>query len=177
MLHGGSPGLLPANNLSDVASPLGVAQNIAGSYTIASGGAKVSLTGSTTLTTLATVTIPANALLANGRIEIFIDGSASGSGGTRTFSVALGGSSLAWAGLSSSSTVLNGFMSIANRNATNAQRWTAFGSTGNNNFSNVSTTSALDTTGALTLLIQGQLGSSADTMNLESYRVMLLPHS
>lgn len=138
--------------------------------------AAVSHTGDTTETTLATITVPAGAMGANGHIEIRPRFSYSGSGGNRTARIKFGGTATATTTVASTITSLRMEAEIENRNATNSQYYSGI-AVSNSNIAGgqVTGTTALDTTASVDITITGQLVSGADTMTLESYQVILFP--
>lgn len=142
-------------------------------YVLAASGVSASHTGNTNETTLATVTIPANALGANGLIEVYTQWSWTASANGKTARVRLGGAAgtifCAMAAQASSAS-LRDFRSIQNRNATNSQIGGAaaaqYAST-----SGAVVTGAIDTTAAVDLVISGQLSTGTETISLEGYWV------
>ena len=150
-----------------------VAKLIGGSYVIGKSGVAVPLTGSTAETTLATVTIPGNALGPNGQIEIWAMFSLTNNANVKTPRFKFGSMTFQSSALASSaSQQIIG--RLANRNATNSQVAFAGSGTGLGSGSTAApVTSAIDTTANVDLTITGQLANSADTMTLESYMVRL----
>lgn len=137
-------------------------------------------TGSTAEVALATFTIPANLLGANGRVRLMTIWSRnSGGAGNANYRIRYSGTSgtqyanvaLTTGNLSAMHQVM-----IANRNATNSQVGATTGATGGWGPSGVApVTSAVDTTAATTLVLQGQLANSGDTVTLESYLLEVFP--
>ena len=147
---------------------------VAGILVLAQSAVPVPLTGSTGLTTLATVNVPANIMGLNGRLRIATIWSCTNNANNKTPSISFAGASL----LSSALTTVNALMDeqiIANRGAANSQIALSpstiadFGSSGNANV-----TTAIDTTQNQQILIQGQLANAGDTLQLESYLVEVL---
>lgn len=129
-------------------------------------------TGGTTETTLATITIPAGAMGANGRIEVRALFSVTNSANTKTLRVRFGGTTFA----SSAVTAVGSaplLMNVANRNAANSQVGTL--GTGFGTASGAAITTAIDTTAAVNITITGQLGLGTEAITLESYQVLLYP--
>jgi hypothetical protein len=140
---------------------------------IASSGTAVPLTGSTSVVTLATISLPANLLGLNGAIRLWSLWSAgannvnaktgrimySGAGGStlRTFSLA-------------SLLSMNRLDTIRNNGTTNGQKFFV-GSSGVilGSSTTVIGTSAIDTTAATSIVLTGQLADGTDTLTLESY--------
>ena len=143
---------------------------------IAHSAVAVSAGAVTTEETLATITVPANAMGANGRLHIRAywtnnnDASLktmrlrfSGAAGTVFFTAAL---------TTTTEVAIDGF--IANRNATNSQASSFLISNQSTASSLAITTGAIDTTAATTIVLTGQKADAADTITLESYSVELL---
>lgn len=153
------------------ADMLDAAQN---SYrVIAKSNVAVSHTGNTNDTTLATVTVPAGAMGANGRLRITSLWSTTNNANNKTGRVKFGGTTY------TSSVIANNASyrtqtEVSNRNATNSQVGYPGGS-GLGGSTAVVVTTAVDTTAEVTVLLTGQLASGADTITLESYVVELFP--
>lgn len=144
----------------------------------ASAATGMSNTGNTVETTVATVTIPAGAMGANGILRITSLWSFSpNNGNTKTPRVRLNGlAGTIYLGTATASVVSAHFPTIIrNRNATNSQIGyvantpTQFGT---NNAALV--TSAIDTTASVDIVFTGQLATGTDTITLESYLVEIL---
>jgi hypothetical protein len=138
-----------------------------------------SVTGTTAETTLATITVPAGMLGANGKVRIETWWTTTNNANAKTFLVRFNGTS-GTAYLNSSppiNTVSSRVLTeIANRNATNSQigNPTTFVSYGLG--STVAfTTSAVDTTAAVDISVRGTLANAADTITLEAYQVIVYP--
>lgn len=153
--------------------------NIPKSSAIVLGGSSVAatLTGSTSETPLATVTIPAGAMGTNGILRIFHMWSMPGGGANdKIYRIRLGGISGTIFASSFVTTNLSfsGFIHIGNRGAANSQigkpqfEW-SFGES-----SSALMTGSVDTSAAQDLVLSGQLESGADTMYLEHYLVELI---
>ncbi len=147
-------------------------------YLLATSAVAVSHTGSTAETTLATISVPANALGANGALRITAQMGYSGGTSTWTPRIKFNGTSFIEPA-AFANTLLSARLQtqIHNRNATNSQVGTALIQA---NFSGVAgavVTSAHDTTGALNITITGQLTNGADTVRLDSYTVELAPRT
>jgi len=143
----------------------------------ASAVASATHTGTTAETTIATVTIPANAMGANGRIEVeAVWGfSSGGAPGTRTVRHKFGGSGIHTQAAASTTQTYSVECGVANRNATNSQvaRNTAtaggWGST-----TSAITTLAIDTTVSVNFTFTCQLADAGDSAILHSYCVKLI---
>lgn len=139
--------------------------------------AAVSCGADTNEDTLATITIPANALGANGRLRITTIWTTTNSGNNKTTRVRYSGASGTQYGLNVLTTTATAveMRLIGNRNATNSQVGGMPGGTGGWGTSATAvSTSAVDTTAATTVVITGQKASSGEVLTLESYLVELL---
>lgn len=144
---------------------------------LAQSAAASSHTGNTNETALATITIGANVLGANGRVELdaMFAGTSSANNKTARFRYnGIGGTSYGTYAV----TTLNAWrMSgvLANRNATNSQVGRAAGAdnAGWSAVAGAAAATAADTTAATSLVISGQLASGGETITLEWYRALL----
>lgn len=137
-------------------------------------GAALSLTGTVNETTLATITVPARAMGANGILRITTLWTYTNSANNKTLRVDFGGtdflSNIATTTLSTQTLTM-----IRNRAATNSQvgftnaTFSAIGTT-----TGALTTASIDTTAEQSLTITGQLASSGENITLESYLVELI---
>lgn len=141
---------------------------------IAAYGARLTNTGNTTENTLATISIPANAMGPNGFIRVTMLWTTDGNTNTKTMRVRFN-NTVFWAITNSSATHLTGqaLGIIRNRNATNSQVGMALNVSGfTTGFNAAVITSAHDTTGALDLTITAQCTTSgSDSIHLEGYSV------
>jgi hypothetical protein len=142
-------------------------------YTLAQDAPATPLTGSTSLTTLATITLPANAMGAKGQIGIDLFFSCTASANTKVLTVYFGGQ-LFYTSPAIGATV-TGYQTrlLLSNKATNSQIAHNGGATGLGTQTAAAVTGAIDTTSSVTILIRGQLGNSADTMTLESYSAVV----
>lgn len=132
-------------------------------------------TGDTTENTLATCTVPAASMGANGIVRITTVFSYTNSANAKSLRVKFGGTTYQNTSVTTTASVRYQAQ-IANVNATNSQK-------GSNTAGNMGTassgspvTSAVDTTAAVTILITGQNSNSGETITLESYLVELIPY-
>ena len=144
------------------------------SAVVAASGTAVSHTGDTLEFTLATITIPANAMGANGTLRVTAFMSGTGTAGNRTAKIKFGGTTYYDSGAIAGGSFLSArvMMTVSNSNATNAQVGSPSGGLAISSTAKV--TSAVDTTAAVTVLITGQLSNSGDSIALESYTVEVL---
>lgn len=123
---------------------------------------------------LATITVPANTLGANGRLIVTTLWGFTNNANAKTIRVRFSGAS----GTQylqtnyASAAFLRDQREIVNNNATNSQ--IGFGGSGTGGWGNgasANTTSSVDTTAATTLVISAQKGTDSDTITLDYYRV------
>lgn len=137
-------------------------------------GAASSITGDTNETTLATCTVPANSMGANGVLRITTQWSHTNSANNKTLRVKFSGTN--YLSVNVTTTATSRVQSqITNRNATNSQvgNNNAIGSFGGSSGGLV--TSTIDTTVSHNIVITGTLANSGETITLESYLVELIP--
>lgn len=145
-------------------------------YVVGASSVQTSHTGDTNETTLATITVPAGAMGANGFVRVFALYSFTNSVNAKTCRVrfnGIGGTVYASAGLTSVAT-WRAEASIGNRNSASSQVGGPNNTT--NTFSSSTTavsTSAVDTTSAVDIVLTGQLTNSGETIAIESYVVEL----
>ena len=152
----------------------GAAANLTSAYTLAHSAVAVSHTGDTNETTLATVTVPANAMGPNGYVEIEAIYSNNNSGNNKTPRIRFGGDAgtLYYAVAQTTNINMQTLVRISNVNAANSQKGhtsataVAYGAT-----TGALTTSAVDTTAAVDIKLRGILANSGDTIALERYIV------
>jgi len=136
----------------------------------------MSVTGTLVETTLATISVPANAMGANGALRITAQWSKTGTAGTGEPRIKFGGTTFVDGG-AAGATVISGRtqVQIHNRNATNSQVAMA-ANQANFSFGNLTATvtSAIDTTSSQDVTFTCQLGNTGDTCTLESYSIELL---
>ena len=171
-------------SLAGLTTPLSIAQGGTGSTTAAaartalgvtqttvfSAGAASSVTGTTTETTLATMTIPANAMGPNGQIEIIPLWSFTNSANTKTMRVKFGGTAF-YTQTTTTTAVTQALIRITNRNSASSQVGAPGVNAGVGNFTAAVITSAENTASPVTLTITGQLTNTGETITLESYLV------
>lgn len=143
---------------------------------LASSAVAVSHTGSTTETTLATITVPAGAIGANGALRVTMVWSYTNSANTKTARLRLGGTSfLVFNATTTSSVRIEN--QIHNVNSEASQKgWvnsgTAFGSS-----TGTIVTASIDTTTAQDITFRGALANAGETITLESYLIELYQHA
>ena len=128
--------------------------------------APVSLTVTTLAVNLATITIPAGLLGANGKLKIYPLWSTTNNANVKTLRAVFGGS--ACTTMTSQSVSNNsGLVIIRNTNSESAQKTSSGLVAGiGSSFGSIASTT-VDTTAATTLVISGQLAVGTDTLTLE----------
>lgn len=147
-------------------------------YVLAQSAVAVNNTGNTTENTVATITVPANAMGANGRIRITTLWTCTNSANNKFCRVRVGGG----AGTQILTATLTTVASLreqsewANRNATNSQiTFPAAHQTATFNTSTgANLATAVDTTAQFTIVLTAQLASAGETITLESYLAELI---
>lgn len=162
-------GINPSGTDATVVARLGVTPRV-----LAQSAVQVVAPANTSENTLATITVPANVMGANGRLRIWTVLTCTNNANAKTLRFRFSGAAgtiVASEGLASVAE-LSLVAEIANRNATNSQHAInhrkAFFAVAS------STTAAIDTTAATTIVITIQKATGADVVNLESYAVELL---
>jgi hypothetical protein len=158
----------------------GAAANLLVPYVLAQSGVQVTNTGSTTENTLATITIPAGAMGANGSIRlitVWSRGALTIANNIQVRARYSGAASTVF-GTYTMSTVqfsVKGQIDFCNRNSASSQIGGPVGATGG--WSTTTTavvTAAVDTTAATTILLTCQNTDAADVGALEFYRCELM---
>ena len=128
--------------------------------------APVVLTGSTSAVTLATITLPAGLLGANGKLKIYPLWATTNNANVKTLRAIFSGSTCTT--MTSQSVSNNsGLVIIRNTNSESAQKTSSGLVAGiGSSFGSIASTT-IDTTAATTLVISGQLAVDTDTLTLE----------
>ena len=128
--------------------------------------APVSLTGSTSVVTLATITIPAGLLGANGKLKIYPLWATTNNANVKTLRLNIGG--VLCSTMASQSVPNNsGLLIIRNINSESAQKCSSGLVAGIGASSGSIASPTVDTSAATTLVISGQLAVGTDTLTLE----------
>lgn len=142
-------------------------------YCIIQSNVSSSVTGTTSETTLVTITIPGSAMGPNGSLRIMPITSCTNNANAKTFRIRVAGNSVQSVSLANAA----GFQTmtiIRNRNSASSQMIhqssTAFSATGT-----AMVTTAVDTNSDFQITITGQLATSTDTLTVEGYSVEILP--
>ena len=128
--------------------------------------APVSLTGSTSVVTLATITIPAGLMGANGKLKIYPLWSTTNNANAKTLRLNIGG---ALCSTMTSQNVPNnsGLVIIRNINSESVQKCSSGLAAGIGSSTGSIASPTVDTTAATTITLTGQLAVGTDTMTLE----------
>lgn len=163
-------GSIKATNARKTAANLGLW------HTLAKSAVAVPLTGTTSEVALATIPIPAGAMGPNGALRVTTVFSVNNNANSKFANVRLGGLSgaLYWGANLANNLSQRNMLTIHNRNSQSSQvGGVAFGAMGTPQTTGV-TTSAVDTSAAVDLVISGALANAGDTITLEAYIVEVL---
>jgi hypothetical protein len=150
-----------------------------GLVVLAQSGAAVSGAADTNENVLASITVPANALGANGSLRIWSLWTVTNSANNKVIRVRYSGAS-GTQYLAQTLTTVASFQHMAlitNRNATNSQVGGFSNSQPFATSSSAVVTSSVDTTADTTIILSGTKASAGETITLERYLVELLPSS
>lgn len=143
---------------------------------LAQSFAAVAVPADTTEDTLATITVPANALGANGRLRILTFWSFTNNANTKTVRLRLGSAAGTVIGAAQAfSTQINALVlgEVWNLSATNSQQTLIQSHTTASAGAIGVSTAAIDTTAATSVVITGQKAVSTDTFTLVGYSIEL----
>jgi hypothetical protein len=144
------------------------------SYLLDQSGAPSTVTGTTNETTLATVTVPAGAVLARGALRITSLWSMTNNANVKTLLARLAGVNIGGGVGTSSVATFFGQQVIWNRSATNSQVMRPAVATSFGTSTSAVLTAAVDMTAAQNLTFTGTLANAADSITLEAYTVEVL---
>lgn len=148
-----------------------------GIYVLGQSGLAVSCGADTTEDTLATITVPANSMGANGMLTIITNWNYTNSSNTKTLKVYWGGlAGTLLVNAAQTTTLSASFLkNLWNAGVTNSQvaQPITFTSYGANTSAII--TAAIDTTAATTIVITGQKASAGETLTLLGYSVSISP--
>ena len=133
---------------------------------VSSLSATVSLTGSTSVVTLATITIPAGLMGANGKLKIYPLWSTTNNANVKTLRATFSGSTCTTM-ISQSVPNNSGLVIIRNTNSESAQKCSSGLVAGIGSSAGSIASTTIDTTAATTITITGQLAVGTDTLTLE----------
>lgn len=153
-------------------------QPIGGRLLLCQSGANQATTtgaGDTSEQFLATCTVPAGIMGANGALEIYHLWTWTNSGNTKTPRVRFSGQSgTVFFGNSQTTTVgVSQYNRIQNTNSASAQRSIGLLTGGFGTTANVAVTAAVDTTAATTVVLSCQKATGTETCDLNAYRIYL----
>lgn len=135
--------------------------------------AAIAHTGTTSETTLATLTLPANIMGVNGVVRVMLLWSATNNANNKTVRFKFGGSTF-YAVAITTGVMCQAIVEVPNRNNASSQvgAQSAFNGVGNGGAAVI--TAAVNTANAVTMLITGELANSADTITIEAYSLEVL---
>ena len=141
------------------------------------GGPDVAITGSTTEQVLATLSLPADFLGANGFIRGMARFQFTNNANNKTLRTRLGG--ISGTSMGGFIVSINGYITyqfwIQNKGAKNSQIGNATDGDWQNSGTQVPQTGSVDTTTALDVVITGQLATSSDTLTLKAWYIEAVP--
>ena len=133
----------------------------------------VSLTGTTAETALSSINVPA--MGPNDALRVSVQWSFTGSANLKSLVTKLNGAMFGLTTTSTASHVISKQeISLINRNATNVQLGSMFGFGFSSATSGSFLSPAVETSGANTLTLHGQLANAGETITLEGYVVELI---
>lgn len=151
-------------------------------FVIATSGTPVALTGTTNLTALATISIPAGIMGKTGSLRVTVTFSCTNSANNKTGRIHFGATGSGTAGTQyltstvTTATIFREQRMISNKNANNSQKGLPPGTPtgGLGQSAGAAVTSTVDTGLATEICISGQLASSGETLTLEDYTIEVL---
>ena len=173
----GVTGTLPvANGGTNATTAIAAMASLKGVYVLAHSAAAVSGAADTNENILATITVPANSMGANGMVRIWTLWTVNNDASAKTVRVRFGGiGGTAYFSASIANQVTTHLITlISNRNATNSQVGSPGLAAGFGVSTSATITSAIDTTAETTIVLTAQKADGTDTMTLERYLVELI---
>lgn len=163
---------------ADEAALITALRNLGFAHVIGQSAVKVSKTGDTSETVMATITIPAGAMGPNGALRVTSLWSFTNSGNAKRLRIRLGGIGgtvfFDTNAYTAQEAAVDLARTITNRNSEASQVSRGGTSTGAGGTTSIPITGTVDTTVAQDLVLTCQLSNSGETINLESYSVELL---
>jgi len=129
--------------------------------------AAVVLTGTTTATTLATITIPAGLIGANGKVKFYPLWSTTNNANTKTLRVVLNGGPPVYTAYASNTVHVGGLVIIRNLGSESVQRVSSGMLAGLGGTTSSIAQTTVNTSAATNITFTGQLAVDTDTMTLE----------
>ena len=137
--------------------------------------AAVSLTGTTTETTLATITVKGGLMGANGKLKIWPLFATPNNANSKVLYVKVGGIAFTAIGYTTGATSTQTLCVVRNTNSESSQvAFSSGNSAGVGNSSVAVTTASINTAADFTLAISAQLGNDADTVTLHGLFVEII---
>jgi hypothetical protein len=163
-----------SNFAATITAALALKASIQSTWQVLGKGANVSHTGSTSETTLATISVPAGAMGPNGMVRVTAQASAAANNANaKTLRLRFGSSAFQSVPLASTRT--NRFSRlIANKGAANAQVSYPAGALSDGSVNVAPATMAIDTSAAFDITLTIQLADGSDTVVLDQYLVELI---
>jgi hypothetical protein len=145
-------------------------------FVIAQSGAAVAVPADTNENTVATISVSANALGANGAIRMRFYLTCTNNANAKTFNVRYSGAAGTIITTRNMASQLSWYFDlvIANTNATDAQQLYGFATTATGSVGPQAGTAAIDTTAATTIVITVTKATAGDTITLVAYTAELL---
>lgn len=139
-------------------------------------GASSAITGTTNETVLATISIPAGIMGANGAMRLWSLWSYTNSANSKILRARLNGlgTQAIMGATCTTSGVYGDLRYVFNANANNSQKTWQFSALGGTGVSTTATTAAIDTTATTSFVLTGQLSNTGETITLEAYCLELL---
>lgn len=147
-------------------------RDLGGVRVLAQSSGPVSLTGTTAETAMATITIPAGAMGANGRIEVWAQYTYPNSANSKTIRGRFGGlgGTTIQSAAPTTTTSQSLIFYVQNLNSVSSQIGGVALTTATS-----ASSPAVDTSAAVDLVMSGQLANSSETLVLQAYRVLIYP--
>jgi hypothetical protein len=154
---------------------LAAATTFSGGYVVDASAVAVANTGSTTENTVATITIPAGAMGANGLVIVEAIWTVPNNANNKTMRTKFGGSNVNVQTVTTQQSYTQR-VRIRNRNSASSQVCPPSGlSTGEGFSTAANVTTAINTASATTVTLTAQCAVGTDTITLEEYTVMVFP--
>ncbi len=144
---------------------------------LGSSGTASSVSSGTAETQLASITIPAGVMGANGALRITTLWSYTNSVNNKSLRVRLGGASgsIMWSSVPTTTAMLQSAVIVFNSNSASVQKAINQGVSPYTSGAGSLLSAAVNTASSTTIYISGQTASSGETITLESYTVELIP--
>lgn len=168
-----SGGILSASAVASVNTAIAADKFLSG--VLAQSAVPIAHTGTTSATVLATVTVPANAMGANGCVRVTAYWSMTNNANSKNLVIRFGGAATQmWSAGLSNVSAAGCQVSVHNRGATGSQIMNGGGTSSSYGTLPSMVTSSEDTTQSQSIQFVGNLAVSTDTLTLERYTVEVL---